>query len=300
MSDAFPDQGHAVTPSRREQWQAVLLAFACAVLFLRGGLLQGNALVPHPPELFDVVMEQERASGTFDAAEVFRGNVGMTDKYLQSLCWDRVMQDRFAAGELPRWTRDIGGGAPFVPQMAQPWQPINALLLLVPSVEWYGWWYLVHLVLFGWFAYRFVRRLDCCHGAGLLALVAATLGMWTQCKLHHNVILTAALSLWPMLSATHELVVRGVRGRARRFAVGSLALWTGLSWSTGFVVIALQASYLTAAFALLCALRARADGGWRRLLPVGLGFALGAALSFANMLPILLASAESALSLIHI
>ncbi len=294
MSDAFPDQGHAVTPSRREQWQAVLLAFACAVLFLRGGLLPGNALVPHPPELFDVVMEQERASGTFDAAEVFRGNVGMTDKYLQSLCWDRVMQDRFAAGELPRWTRDIGGGAPFVPQMAQPWQPINALLLLVPSVEWYGWWYLVHLVLFGWFAYRFVRRLDCCHGAGLLALVAATLGMWTQCKLHHNVILTAALSLWPMLSAAHELVVRGVRGRARRFAVGSLALWTGLSWSTGFVVIALQASYLTAAFALLCAVRARADGGWRRLLPVGLGFALGAALSFANMLPILLASAESA------
>ncbi len=294
MSDPTEDQGHATTPSRREQWQAVLLAFACAALFLRGGLLPGNALVPHPPELFDVVMEQERAAGTFDPADVFRGNVGMTDKYLQSLCWDRVMQDRFAAGELPRWTRDIGGGAPFVPQMAQPWQPINALLLLIPSVEWYGWWYLVHLVLFGWFAYRFVRRLDVAHGAGLLALVAATLGMWTQCKLHHNVILTAALSLWPMLSATHELVCRGALGRARRRAVGWLALWTGLSWSTGFVVIALQATYLTGAFALLCAARAHSSGGWRRLLPVGLGFGLGAALSLANMLPILLASAESA------
>ncbi|MCK5941575.1 MAG: hypothetical protein KAI24_06370, partial [Planctomycetes bacterium] len=222
MSDAATGPDRAPSPSRREHWQALLLAFACAVLFLRDGLLPGNALVPHPPELFDVQMEQARATGTLDPDEVFRGNVGMTDKYLQSLCWDRVMQDRLAALEVPRWTRDIGGGAPFVPQMAQPFQPINLLLFVLPSVEWYGWWYCVHLVLFGWFAYRFVRRLGCVHGAALLALVAATLGMWTQCKLHHNVILTAALSLWPMLSAVHELVAHGARGRARRLAVGWL------------------------------------------------------------------------------
>jgi len=294
MPDAEPDLDRAAAPSRREHWQALLLAFACAVLFLRDGLLPGRALVPHPPELFDVMMEQERAAGTFEPDEVFRGNVGMTDKYLQSLCWDRVMQDRFADGEFPRWTRDIGGGAPFVPQMAQPFQPINALLFVLPSVEWYGWWYLVHLVLFGWFAYLFVRRLGCAHGAALLALVAATLGMWTQCKLHHNVILTAALSLWPMLSSVHELVALGARGRERRFAVGWLALWTGLSWSTGFVVIALQSSYLAGAFALLCLCRAERGDRWRRLLPVGIGLAIGGALSFANMLPILLASAESA------
>lgn len=294
MPDANPDPDRAQPPSRREHWQALLLAFACAVLFLRDGLLPGRALVPHPPELFDVMMEQERAAGTFDPGEVFRGNVGMTDKYLQSLCWDRVMQDRFADGEFPRWTRDIGGGAPFVPQMAQPFQPINALLFVLPSVEWYGWWYLFHLVLFGWFAYLFVRRLGCSHGAALLALVAATLGMWTQCKLHHNVILTAALSLWPMLSAVHELVARGARGRERRFAVGWLALWAGLSWSTGFVVIALQATYLTGAFALVCLLRVERGDRWRRLAPVVVGFGLGGLLSLANMLPILMASAESA------
>ncbi|MFN3244829.1 MAG: hypothetical protein ACE37K_25230 [Planctomycetota bacterium] len=294
MSDANHGRDRAAAPSRREHWQALLLAFACAVLFLRDGLLPGRALVPHPPELFDVVMEQERAAGTFDPREVFRGNVGMSDKYLQSLCWDRVMQDRFADGEFPRWTRDIGGGAPFVPQMAQPFQPINLLLFVLPSVEWYGWWYLVHLVLFGWFAYRFVRRLGCVHGAALLALVAATLGMWTQCKLHHNVILTAALSLWPMLSAVHELVAHGARGRERRWAVGWLSLWAGLSWSTGFVVIALQSTYLAGAFALLCLLRAERGDRWRRLLPVGIGLAVGGALSFANMLPILMASAESA------
>lgn len=284
----------STAPSRAEHLQAVLLALLCAVLFLRDALLPGRALVPHPPEVLDVPMAEAFAAGRFDAAEVFRGNVGMTDKYLQSLCWDRVMQDRFRAGELPRWTNDIGGGAAFVPQMAQPWQPINLLLFVLPSVAWYGWWYLVHLVLFGWFAYAFVRRLGCAHGAGLLALVAAVLGLWTQGKLHHNVILTAALSLWPMLTAAHELVAVGARGRARLGAIGWLGVWAGLSWSTGFVVVALQASYLTVFAALLFVAGAPRGDRLRRLVPVGLGFLLGALLAAANMIPILLAASHSA------
>ena len=279
----------------KQQWfAAVLLAALCSLLFLRDALLPGRALVPHPPELFDVVMAEAHAAGRFDAADTFRGNVGMTDKYLQSLCWDRVMHDRFRNGELPRWTNDIGGGAPFVPQMAQPWQPINALLLLLPSEQWYGWWFFLHQVLFGVFAYGFLRRLGCQHGAALLGLVAAVLGLWTQCKLHHNVILTAALSLWPMLGSVHALVADGDRGRARGAWIGWLGLWTGLSWSTGFVVVALQATYLTLACALLFLLGAPRGDRLRRLVPVGLGLALGAVLSAANMIPILLAAAESA------
>ncbi|MEZ6037280.1 MAG: hypothetical protein R3F29_07350 [Planctomycetota bacterium] len=274
-------------PTRREHLQALGLALLCAVLFLRSALLPGNALVPHPPEVLDVPMAEAIAAGRFDPDEVFRGNVGMTDKYLQSLCWDRVMHDRFRSGEAPRWTNDIGGGAPFVPQMAQPWQPINALLLLLPSVQWYGWWFLIHQVLFGWFAYHFLRRLGSAHGAALLALVAAELGLWTQCKLHHNVILTAALSLWPMLSAVHELVANGARERARLGAIGWLGMWAGLSWSTGFVVVSLQATYLTCFAALLFVLRVERGDRLRRLLPVGLGLALGALLSSANMIPIL-------------
>jgi hypothetical protein len=207
-------------PIERRQWLwATLLACALAALFLRDALLPGRALVPHPPELFDVVMAEAHAAGRFDAADAFRGNVGMADKYLQSLCWDRVMMDRFRAGELPRWTNDIAGGAPFVPQMAQPWQPINALLLLLPSEQWYGWWCFVHLALFGLFAYAFLRRLGCLHGAALLALVAAELGLWTQCKVHHNVIWTAALSLWPMLAAAQSAAW------CRRTAARSAARW---------------------------------------------------------------------------
>jgi hypothetical protein len=281
-------------PTRREHAAAVLLALFCAVVFLGEALLPGRALVPHPPEVLDVPMAEAIARGTFDPDEVFRGNVGMTDKYLQSLCWDRVMHDRLRAGELPRWTNDIGGGAPFVPQMAQPWQPINLLLLLLPNEQWYGVWYLIHQVLFGWFAYAFLRRLGCGHGGALLGLVCAVLGLWTQCKLHHNVILTAALSLWPMLSATHELVVNGANGGSRRRAIAWLGLWSGLSWSTGFVVVALQCTELTIACALFWLLQAPRGERLRRLVPVGFGFALGALLSAANMLPILAAAAESA------
>ncbi|MBL9078808.1 MAG: YfhO family protein [Planctomycetes bacterium] len=284
----------SATPSRREHVQALLLAALCAVLFLREALLPGRALVPFPPEQFDVLMAEARANGTFDPVDACRGNAGMGDKYLQSLCWDRVLQDRLARGELPRWTRDIGGGAPFVPQMAQPYEPVNLLLLLLPSVEWYGWWFLLHQVLFGWFAYTFLRRLGCRHLSALVGLVAAALGLWTQGKLHHNVILTAAVAVWPMLSAAHDLVAGGRRGRAALGNVGWLALWTGVSWNSGFVVVSLQASYLTVLFALFLALRAPRGERRHGLLAVAAGLGLGAVLALPNMLPVLAASAVSA------
>jgi hypothetical protein len=56
-------------PTRRQHLQALLLAFACSVLFLRDALLPGRALVPHPPELFDVVMAEAIAGGTFEPAD---------------------------------------------------------------------------------------------------------------------------------------------------------------------------------------------------------------------------------------
>ncbi len=281
------------TPSRQQHLQALLLALVCSVLFLRDALLPGRSLVPFPPELLDVRMAQAKTAGNFDADECFRGNASMGDKYLQSLCWDRVMHDRFRAGEMPAWTRDIGGGAPFVPQMAQPWEPINALLLFCAPEQWYGWWYLLHQVAFGWFAYVFFRRLGCLHASSLLGLVAAVLGLWTQCKLHHNVMLTAALPLWPMLIAVHDLA-NGHARRGRSWSAGWLAFWAGVSWSSGFVVVSLQATYLVLAYAAFVLLRAPRGERLRPALWIGGGIALGGVVSLANMVPVLLASAASA------
>jgi hypothetical protein len=283
-------------PTRRQHLSALGLAFLCAVLFLRDGLLPGRALVPHPVELFDVHMAEAIANGTFDPTTAYRGNLGMADKYMQSLCWDRVMQDRFAAAEWPRWTNDIGSGAPFVPQMAQPYEPINLLLFLLPSEQWYGWWYLVHLVLFGYFAWSFLRRIGCQHASALFGLVVAVLGTWTQCKLHHNVILTAALSVWPMLSAVHDLVAIPAAGAPRGRTIGWLGLWTGLSWSSGFVVVSMQATWLAMLWSLFLTVRKPRGERLRGLVPVGLGLALGGALAAANMVPILMAAEMAARS----
>jgi hypothetical protein len=276
-------------PTRRELLSAILLAALCAALFLGSSLLPGRALVPFPPEIYDVQGAEAAAAGRLDAHEVGRGNVSMGDKYGQSLCWDRVLQQHLRNGEIPRWNREIGGGVPFVPQMAQPYQPWNLLLLLLPSEQWYGWLVFGHLVLMGTFAYGFVRRLGCLHLSGLLSVVVATLGLWTQCKVHHNVILTAALSLFPMLSAV-LMLLRG--GGARHVAF--LAFWTGLSWSSGFAIIALQSSYLAVALALLLAPGRPRGERLRPLLRVAGGLLLGGALSLAQMVPLLLALPESA------
>lgn len=272
----------------------MLLALLCASLFLRDGLLPTRALLPYPLEQIDAYRAEALAAGTLDPGAARAGATAGGDKILQSLCWDRVLHDRLAAGESPRWTKDIGGGAAFVPQMSQVYEPINLLLLLLPSWGWYGPWMLCHLGLFGWFAYCFVRRLGLSHFAGLVAVVAATLGLWTQCKLHHNVILTAALSLWPMLTAVHALVAERNQGIHAARWIGWLALWTGLSWLSGFAVVSLQVSYLTVAFALLLALRNERGQRVAALLAVALGMLLGGLLSAAHMLPVLAAAAESA------
>ncbi|MFM1872236.1 MAG: hypothetical protein RL398_1658 [Planctomycetota bacterium] len=282
------------TATPRQHLAALLLALVAALLFLRDGLLPDSAIVPYPREQLDVYRAEALADGTFDADAARAGSTAGGDKYLQSLCWDRVLHDRMRAGASPRWTRDIGGGAPFVPQMAQVYEPINLLLLALPSWNWYGPWFLLHQVLFGWFAYVFLRRLGLLHGAGLVGVLAASLGLWTQCKLHHNVILTAALSLWPMLTAVQALVAERARGPAAARWVGWLGVWTGLSWLSGFAVVSLQVSYLVVGFAALQALRAVRGQRLRPLLLVATGLALGGLLSVAHMLPVLMASADTA------
>jgi hypothetical protein len=280
-------------PARREHLQALLLALLCSVLFLRDGLLPGRAILPFPPAQMDVQRAEAIAAGHFDPQAARQGLSSGGDKYLQSLCWDRVMASRLRQGEIPLWTRDIAGGAPFVPQMAQVYEPINLLLLLWPAEQWYGIWYLLHQVLFGYFAWRFLRRLGCLQGAALLGLVAACLGLWTQCKLHHNVILSAALPLWPMLSAVHELATATGQQPVRR-AIARLGLWTGLSWLSGFAVVSLQVSYLVAGFAMLLGCQVTPERRRRFFGSVLLGLLLGGLLSFAHMIPVLQAAAVSA------
>ena len=212
-------------PPAGQQLQAIVLAVLCSLLFLGTAVLPTNCLVPYPPEALEPLKSEALADGRITNVELLTGNVAMGDKYNQSLAWDRILQDRLRGGEIPLWTRDIAGGVPFVPQMAQVYQPWNLLLLVVPAAGIYGIWYLAHMVLFGFFAYRFCRRLGTSHVPGLLGMVAVVLGLWTQAQVHHNVILTAALPAFAILSCVHHLVVYRDRNLLHVVLLGLGTMW---------------------------------------------------------------------------
>lgn len=276
-------------PSRTELLQAVLVAALCSLLFLGEAVSPARAVVPFAPERYEPLAGEARAAGRVGSAELERGNVTMGDKYNQSLAWDRILQERLRRGELPLWNRELGGGAPFVPQMAQVYQPWNLLLLLgIPSAGMYGPWFFLHQVLFGVFAWHFLRRLGLRQPAALFGCVLAVLCLWTQARVHHNVIVSAALPLFPLLGL---IGASCAEGRASAARIGGIALCIGITWSGGFAPVSLQCCYLAAAFALW---RVVAERRPRALLTIGAGVLLGALLALAQMVPTLLAAMRSA------
>lgn len=129
--------------------QALVLAALCSVLFLGKALLPGYAVMPFPPEVLEPMRSEALAEGRVTAADLQQGNPSFGDKYNQSLAWDRITGDRLRSGDFPLWTRDIAGGAPFVPQQGQPYMPWSWLLPLIPAPGVYGLWYFLHQVVFG-------------------------------------------------------------------------------------------------------------------------------------------------------
>lgn len=272
--------------TRSECLRALLLAAVCALAFLGAGVLPTRAVVPFGPEVFDPAAPLQPSQRPPE--ELRAGNASMGDKFNQSLAWDRITQDALRRGELPSWAPELGSGAPFVPQMGQVYQPWNLLLLLpIPSAGLYGPWFFLHLTLFGLGAFWFLRRLGAGPFGSALGLVAATLCLWTQARIHHNVILTAALSLFPTLTLIGGGFVAERFGKARIAGIGALL---GLSWLAGFAPVAWQVSAIALLWALYCAARTKRA---RRLLPTMVAFGLGAALSSAQMIPVLLASMRS-------
>lgn len=268
---------------------AIALALIGGLGFLRDALRTDRALLPYPPELLQPARQEALATGQLSPEELLRGNLSMGDKYNQSLTWDRISRDRLLAGELPLWTRDIASGVPFVPQMGQVYHPFNLLLLVLPSSGVYGTWYLIHMVLMGFFAYRFMRRIEISHPAALFGMVALIAGFWLQARVHHNVMLSAALPVFAMLSCTHHILVHGGRGGH----IAMLALATGMSWICGFAPASLMCTYLVSVYALVLVWTCPAGRRLIRLFRFGIAVGMGLLLAGAQVGPVLLAMIET-------
>ncbi|MEO0479634.1 MAG: hypothetical protein AAF196_09150 [Planctomycetota bacterium] len=277
-----------VQVKRMECLRALAVACLTALAFLGSGIRTDRAVVPFPPEAYEPMRTEALEAGRIELDELRGGEPSGGDKYGQSLAWDQTLQERLREGEFPRWTDRIASGAPFVPQMAQPYQPWNLLLLLIDAPGHYGVWWLLHCALFGFGAFWFLRRGGVSERGAQFAVVLAALGLWTQARVHHNVIVTAALSVWPLLTIARSAVLRG---RTRRHEIGLIGVLLGSAWSTGFVPVALFTCYLVGAYALTLAIRERHV---RSLLGLGLGCALGGLIALAQMVPVLVAASQSA------
>lgn len=267
---------------------ALLLAAIASAAFLGSALLPGRALVPFPPEHIPPLRSELAARG-LAPEDLLQGNPTGGDKYNQSLAWDRIAHDRFRQGEWPLWTRDLGGGAPVVPQMGQIWMPWTWLLHWHDAATVYGPWFFAHQCAFGLLLYHFLRRLGVRHAAALFGMACAVVGLWTQARIHHNVILSAAVPLFGALSCVHALFAG-----ARWVATGLLALAVGTGWLSGFPPVALQGTYLVLAFAVLCALRAPRGERVGPALRVALAFAIAGLIACPQMLPVLAAARDTA------
>ncbi len=245
-------------------------------------------MVPFPPEHIPP-LRSEASSRGLTADDLLIGNPSGGDKYNQSLAWDRIARDRLRQGEIPRWTRDLGGGAPVVPQMGQVYMPWTWLLRWFDSTTIYGPWFFAHQCLLGLLLYHFLRRLAVSHAAALFGMTCAVVGLWTQARIHHNVILSGALPLFGALSCVHALFA-GAGWRA----TGLLAFAVGVPWLSGFAPVALQSSYLVLAFALLCAARTPRGARRRPLTHLLVAFALGGLIACPQMLPVLAATTDTA------
>jgi hypothetical protein len=276
-------------PPLTEQLIALTLAVIGGLGFVREAVSTNHALLPYPPELLQPAQQASVTDTAIPHDELFRGNLSMGDKYNQSLAWDRITQDRLRAGEIPVWTRDIASGVPFVPQMGQVYHPLNLLLLALPSVGIYGIWYLLHMALMGFFAYRFMRRIQISHQAALLGMVCVIAGFWLQARVHHNVMLSAALPVFAMLSCTHHILVHQGRGGH----IVMLALATGLSWISGFAPASLLCTYLTCAYAVMLFFTNPQTRRLTSLLRFAAAIALGLLLATAHLGPVVLAAMET-------
>ena len=77
---------------------------------------------------------------------------------LQFVPWYGLVADVWRAGHLPLWNPLVGCGAPLAANyQSAAFYPLNALILVLPADVARTWATVLHLMLAGWGAYRWIR-----------------------------------------------------------------------------------------------------------------------------------------------
>jgi hypothetical protein len=230
--------------------------------------------------------------------EPWRSQVtGVPYSHWDPLVWDGVAQyypwrlfaaETLRSGLLPLWNPYQFCGTPFIANgQSAVFYPLNLVFWLLPTAAAFGWSAWLHLVLTGWFAYLFLRRI----GTGRVGSVAGAV-VWQGngffiAWIHLPTVLCTA-SWLPLIL----LLVEGalLRRRARLAVPAGLAL--GLSYLGGHPQVFLFIALLTAAYIIARGLSRAAGQTFRqraaRLLATGaVAGAVGLGLASVQLLPTL-------------
>ena len=203
----------------------------------------------------------------------------------------RFQRAQLLLGRIPLWDPRILCGTPFVgnPQV-WPLYPSSLFLLWMPAARAAGVTGALHLFWAGLGTYLFLRARRVGRGGALFGAISWGFGGALVSKLQFPNMAQAASYLPWLLFAIGAIVERPTPAR-----VGGLAALTGLALLAAHPQMFLMQTYTGAAWTIWL-LRGSGRGGWRRVLPVIAGVAIGVALAFGQLLP----DAEMALASVRV
>ena len=133
----------------------------------------------------------------------------LSDMILQNYVWKKFALSSWQNGELPLWSPQIFGGAPFLANGQHSlYYPFSLLFLLLPIANAYGWFTLSQLWLAGVFGYLFGRSLHLRRdSSALLGLIYQGCGFLVVSAAVFPMILASAVWL-PLLLACIEKIIQ--------------------------------------------------------------------------------------------
>ncbi len=150
------------TTKRLVSIAAALLALPTALI--GPGLRAGQALLPA-----DLLIQFEPWKSQVASAAYVHWDPLVWDGIAQYFPWRAFAAESLRSGILPLWNPYQFCGTPFIANgQSAVFYPLNLMFVILPVALAFGWSAWLHLVLTGWFAYLFLRRI----GTGRIGAVA--------------------------------------------------------------------------------------------------------------------------------
>jgi len=194
-------------------------------------------------------------------------------------------------GRFPKWYPTSFSGYTLIGNMqAQTYYPPNLLFVLLPVEAAFGYYYMLHMLLLGFFTFLYVRSLGVSGGGSLVSALTLMFGGYVTAGLVYPGITTImATMVW--VPAALLCAEKGVRTREIRYFV-FLGVVVGLQFLSGYIQTSIMTAMLLFPYVLYRSYLIQQNIRYVAGLTAG-AFVLGALIASIQLLPALEASRES-------